>query len=81
MLVLLKTQSKIDYFTASDDLLKSSHCLGADMLMKLLKNYCRTTEMAINVGVVGMYGSHSHIYRKRDPLYLSFPATVAAVSG
>ncbi|BFZ09100.1 hypothetical protein BsWGS_12139 [Bradybaena similaris] len=47
------TQSKIDYFTASDDLLKSSHCLGADMLMKLLKNYCRTTEMAINVGVVG----------------------------
>ncbi|CAG5124217.1 unnamed protein product [Candidula unifasciata] len=47
------TQSKVDYFTASEDLVKSSHCLGADMLMKLLKNYCRTTEMAINVGVVG----------------------------
>ncbi|GFO27717.1 guanine nucleotide-binding protein-like 3-like protein [Plakobranchus ocellatus] len=47
------TQSKVDYYTAASDLLKSSHCLGADVLMKLLRNYCRSTEMAINVGVVG----------------------------
>ncbi|GFR76984.1 guanine nucleotide-binding protein-like 3 homolog, partial [Elysia marginata] len=47
------TQSKVDYFKATTDLLKSSHCLGADVLMKLLRNYCRNTEMAINVGVVG----------------------------
>ncbi|KAK3797445.1 hypothetical protein RRG08_011696 [Elysia crispata] len=47
------TQSKVDYFKATSDLLKSSHCLGADVLMKLLRNYCRNTEMAINVGVVG----------------------------
>uniref|UniRef100_A0A0B7A2D0 CP-type G domain-containing protein n=1 Tax=Arion vulgaris TaxID=1028688 RepID=A0A0B7A2D0_9EUPU len=47
------TQSKVEYFAASDDLVKSSHCLGADMLIKLLRNYCRSTEMAINVGVVG----------------------------
>ncbi|KAK6993652.1 guanine nucleotide-binding protein-like NSN1 isoform X1 [Biomphalaria glabrata] len=47
------TQTKVDYSSASDDLLKSSNCLGADVLMKLLKNYCRTTELAINVGVVG----------------------------
>ncbi|CAL1528880.1 unnamed protein product [Lymnaea stagnalis] len=47
------TQTKVDYAVASDDLLKSSNCLGADVLMKLLRNYCRSTEMAINVGVVG----------------------------
>ncbi|KAH9512837.1 Guanine nucleotide-binding protein-like nsn1 [Bulinus truncatus] len=47
------TQTKVDYTKATDDLLKSSNCLGADVLMKLLKNYCRTTELAINVGVVG----------------------------
>jgi len=46
-------QSKIDYFVANDEVLKSSYCLGADVLMKLLKNYCRETEMSINVGVVG----------------------------
>ncbi|XP_059179465.1 guanine nucleotide-binding protein-like 3 homolog [Physella acuta] len=47
------TQTKVDYTLASDDLLKSSNCLGADVLMKLLRNYCRSTEIAINVGVVG----------------------------
>ncbi|XP_005106673.1 guanine nucleotide-binding protein-like 3 homolog [Aplysia californica] len=47
------TQSKVDYFVARAELLKSSHCLGADVLMKLLRNYCRETEMSINVGVVG----------------------------
>lgn len=46
-------QSKIDYFVAKDEVLKSNNCLGADVLMKLLKNYCRETEMSINVGVVG----------------------------
>ncbi|KAK7457986.1 hypothetical protein BaRGS_00039131 [Batillaria attramentaria] len=39
----------------SDDLMKSSHCLGADVLMKLLGNYCRNQDIrtSIRVGVVG----------------------------
>ncbi|OWF35042.1 guanine nucleotide-binding protein-like 3 homolog [Mizuhopecten yessoensis] len=41
--------------TVSGDLLKSSHCIGADILMKLLGNYCRSRDIktAIRVGVVG----------------------------
>ncbi|ESO90735.1 hypothetical protein LOTGIDRAFT_145774, partial [Lottia gigantea] len=49
------SQSKLDISSITDELYKSSHCLGAEMLMNLLRNYCRTAgfKMAINVGVVG----------------------------
>ncbi|KAK4316977.1 hypothetical protein Pmani_011915 [Petrolisthes manimaculis] len=38
------------------DLVQSSRCVGADVLMQLLKNYCRNKDvkMAITVGVVGI---------------------------
>lgn len=40
---------------ANQDMLRTSHCLGADILMKLLKNYCRNKDVKtmIRVGVVG----------------------------
>ncbi|KAL0075750.1 P-loop containing nucleoside triphosphate hydrolase protein [Phycomyces blakesleeanus] len=40
---------------ATEDLLKSSECLGADMLVSLLKNYCRSVNMktSITVGIIG----------------------------
>ncbi|KAJ3033340.1 Guanine nucleotide-binding protein-like 3 [Rhizophlyctis rosea] len=40
---------------ASEALLSSSECLGADNLIKLLKNYCRNADIktSITVGVVG----------------------------
>jgi len=44
---------KMDFSNVKDSSLKSSRCLGAEILMKLLKNYCRETEMHISVGVVG----------------------------
>eukprot|EP01135_Chromosphaera_perkinsii_P011604 Nk52_evm43s2449 gene=Nk52_evmTU43s2449 len=49
------SQSKVSVQVASDGVLSSSECLGADMLMKLLKNYCRNADIktAISVGVIG----------------------------
>ncbi|KAK3102928.1 hypothetical protein FSP39_014994, partial [Pinctada imbricata] len=49
------SQTKVPLALASDDLLKSSHCVGAEILMKLLGNYCRNKDIktAIRVGVVG----------------------------
>lgn len=48
-------QSKIAVNMASEDLLKSSNCLGAGTLLKLLGNYCRHNDIktAITVGIVG----------------------------
>ncbi|KAK9762760.1 nuclear GTP-binding protein nug1 [Basidiobolus ranarum] len=48
-------QSNISADTASEDLLNSSECLGADNLVKLLKNYCRNSNLktSITVGVIG----------------------------
>jgi len=48
-------RSKIDYNSASEQLLQSSQCLGAETLMKLLGNYSRSLDVktAIRVGVVG----------------------------
>jgi len=48
-------RSKIDLNSASDQLLQSSQCLGAETLMKLLGNYSRSLDVktAIRVGVVG----------------------------
>ncbi|KAI8824045.1 P-loop containing nucleoside triphosphate hydrolase protein [Fimicolochytrium jonesii] len=47
--------STISVDIASDRLLSTSECLGADNLMKLLKNYCRNANIktAITVGVIG----------------------------
>ncbi|KAK6175475.1 hypothetical protein SNE40_013934 [Patella caerulea] len=49
------SHSKLDLSKISDELYRSSHCLGAEMLMNLLRNYCRNQgfKMAIRVGVVG----------------------------
>ncbi|KAF9904823.1 Guanine nucleotide-binding protein-like 3, partial [Lobosporangium transversale] len=48
-------QSSIGTELASEDMLSSSECLGADQLVKLLKNYCRNANIktAITVGVIG----------------------------
>lgn len=42
---------------ATQELLESSACVGADCLMKLLGNYCRNMDIktAITVGVVGEF--------------------------
>ena len=44
-----------DILNATESMLKSSKCIGANALMKLLGNYCRNQGLrtAINVGVVG----------------------------
>ncbi|KAF9933255.1 Guanine nucleotide-binding protein-like 3 [Linnemannia zychae] len=48
-------QSNVGTELASEDMLTSSECLGADQLVKLLKNYCRNANIktAITVGVIG----------------------------
>lgn len=45
----------VDAEMASQEALQSSKCIGADALLQLLKNYCRSagTKTAITVGVVG----------------------------
>lgn len=49
------SQSNVSVNIAPENLLNSSECLGADNLMKLLKNYCRNNKIktSITVGVVG----------------------------
>lgn len=49
------SRSKVNVMLSSDDLLKSSKCLGAEVLMKMLNNYCRNKDIktSINVGIVG----------------------------
>lgn len=44
-----------DILNATESMLKSSKCIGANHLMKILGNYCRNSGIrtAINVGVVG----------------------------
>ncbi|KAJ3310925.1 Guanine nucleotide-binding protein-like 3 [Boothiomyces sp. JEL0838] len=48
-------QSNVATNVASEALLSGSECLGADTLIKLLKNYCRNVNLktSITVGVVG----------------------------
>ncbi|KAI9100645.1 P-loop containing nucleoside triphosphate hydrolase protein [Phlyctochytrium arcticum] len=48
-------QSTVSTNQASEGLLSSSECLGADNLMKLLKNYCRNANIktSVTVGVIG----------------------------
>ena len=50
-----QAQSKVSIDVASQDLLQTSSCLGANTLLKLLGNYCRSQDMktAITVGIVG----------------------------
>ena len=49
------SRSKVNILQSSDQLLESSKCLGADILMKLLGNYCRNKDIktSITVGIVG----------------------------
>ena len=46
---------KVDINKASESQMKSKECLGADVLLKLLKNYARNRDIktAITVGVIG----------------------------
>jgi nuclear GTP-binding protein len=48
-------QGSVNIEHASDAMLKSSECLGADSLVKLLKNYCRSHDIktSITVGIIG----------------------------
>lgn len=49
-------QSSAKIMKSSVQLIQSSRCLGADVLLQLLKNYCRNKDIktAIAVGVVGL---------------------------
>ncbi|XP_054751106.2 uncharacterized protein LOC129256912 [Lytechinus pictus] len=49
------SQSKVPVSLSSSELLQTSHCLGADSLIKLLSNYCRNVDIktSITVGIVG----------------------------
>jgi len=51
-----QSRKKIAIQQANEDLIKTSNCLGAENLMKLLGNYCRNKDIKtiIRVGVVGM---------------------------
>ncbi|RKP18309.1 P-loop containing nucleoside triphosphate hydrolase protein [Rozella allomycis CSF55] len=48
-------QAKSNSDVAHEDLLQKSECLGADSLIKILKNYCRNIDMkkTISVGIIG----------------------------
>lgn len=48
-------RNKVNILLSNDELLKSSKCLGADALLKLLNNYCRNKNIktSITVGIVG----------------------------
>jgi len=48
-------QTKVSVSKASEDLLKTSNCIGAGTLLKLLGNYCRNNgvKSTITVGIVG----------------------------
>ena len=49
------SQSNVSTDTASNNMLNSAECLGADTLIRLLKNYCRNINLktSITVGIVG----------------------------
>lgn len=57
------SRTYVNIAKASEGLLKSSICLGADVLMKLLANYSRNKDLktAIRVGVVGEYPFCFHL--------------------
>ncbi|KAI9315557.1 P-loop containing nucleoside triphosphate hydrolase protein [Dichotomocladium elegans] len=48
-------RSNVSTDLASEQMLSSSECLGADTLMALLKNYCRSAQIktSITVGIIG----------------------------
>ncbi|KAG1441351.1 hypothetical protein G6F56_011525 [Rhizopus delemar] len=48
-------QSNVSTSNASENLLNTSECLGADDLIRLLKNYCRNVNLktSITVGIIG----------------------------
>ncbi|KAI8376570.1 P-loop containing nucleoside triphosphate hydrolase protein [Radiomyces spectabilis] len=49
------SQSNVATDVATEDMLNSAECLGADTLVKLLKNYCRNVNIktSITVGIIG----------------------------
>lgn len=59
-------RSRVPVTQATQELLESSACVGADCLMKLLGNYCRNLDIktAITVGVVGKFFLHNYMTAK-----------------
>ena len=57
---MYQSQKKFALSSGPASLMKSSACLGAEVLMKLLGNYCRNIDVktSITVGVVGEYTKH-----------------------
>ncbi len=55
MTYILQAQKKFSLGTGPASLMGSSACLGAEVLLKLLGNYCRNADIrtSITVGVVG----------------------------
>lgn len=51
-----KSQSSVPVDQANSNLLTSSKCLGADLLVKLLNNYTRINDVkqTITVGIIGL---------------------------
>ena len=57
VIFVFQSQKKFALSSGPASLMKSSACLGAEVLMKLLGNYCRNIDVktSITVGVVGEY--------------------------
>lgn len=55
--LMSQSQKKFALSSGPASLMKSSVCLGAEALMKLLGNYCRNIDVktSITVGVVGRF--------------------------
>jgi hypothetical protein len=55
LILLFKSQSNVPIEFAKQNLLTSSNCLGADILVKLLKTYTNVNDIkqTITVGIVG----------------------------
>lgn len=53
--ILVQSQKKFSLGTGPVSLMGTSACLGAEVLLKLLGNYCRNADIktSITVGVVG----------------------------
>merc|ERR1712136_613768 len=76
-------RSKVTLGKASDQLLQSSQCLGADTLMKLLANYSRSldTKTAIRVGAVpGMTKMMQEVKLDKNIKMLDSPGVVMSKS-
>lgn len=56
MIIIFKSQSSVRVDQATDNLLQSSKCLGADILVKLLNSFAHSNgiKQTITVGIIGL---------------------------